>query len=742
LQRAFRVAYHGGLVSSVLIVDDSLTVRKDLEEAFGGAGFEPTLCSDLRGAREALSRSAFSVVVLDILLPDGDGLELLSEMRSSRQHAETPVLLLSTEAEIQQRVRGLQMGANEFVGKPYDRAQLVARARNLLREPDPRALYGRGPVLVVDDSLTAREELRTVLELAGFEVVTAASGEEGLLAAAGRRPSAAVVDGIMPGMDGASFIRQLRADAALRSTPCILLTASGAVGELPALEAGADAYVLKDEGHAVVLARLQALVKGASPRSGVTGGILSPKRIVAVEDGEAPLREITARLRQDGHDVVLAGSPAEALQLMSVDTVDCVLLDEAAVPSPLEACRRMKSDPARRNVPLLLVGAGEERQVAVEAINAGADDYVTIASGPEVLRARIRAQLRRKQFEDENRIRETYARNSAILESISDAFFALDRDWRFVYVNHALEALLGATRCDLIGSSLWDRGRWLAAGTCQQELRRAADERRPVTFEAQSPGRWFEVRAFPREEGLSAHVRDVSERRRSQEVQRHLVGIAGHDLRTPLTAIAASAAVVLRDPTLPDKHRRALGRVASGAARMTRLINDLLDYSRTTLGQGIPVSARPMDLDEICRAALDEVRTVHPGREVEYRHEGDGTGTWDPDRIEQVVVNLLNNALRYGEGGRVELAWKEERDRAVVSVHNEGPSIDPALLEDIFEPFKRGDVSGTPMGGVGLGLYIVKEIALAHGGAVAVRSEEGMGTRFTLTLPRRTTARP
>ena len=726
-------------MSSVLIVDDSLTVRKDLEEAFGGAGFEPTLCSDARGAREALSRRRFSAIVLDILLPDGDGLGLLGEIRATPQHADTPVLLLSTEAEIQQRVRGLQMGANEFVGKPYDRAQLVARARNLLRQPEARGRNAaRGPVLVVDDSLTAREELRSALELAGFDVVTAASGEEGLLVAASRRPSAAVVDGVMPGMDGASFLRQLRGDAALRSTPCILLTASGADGELPALEAGADAYLLKEEGHAVVLARLQALVKSRSPGApAVTGGILSPKRIVAMGEGEATLRDITARLRQDGHDVVLARSPAEALELMSVDSVDCLLLDEMTVPAPLEACRRIKSDPGRRDVPLLLVGAGDEQRLAIEAINAGADDYVAIASGPEVLRARIRAQLRRKQFEEENRLRETYARNSAILETISDAFFALDREWRLLYVNHALEALLETTRRELLGQRLWDRGRWLGSGICLQELRRSAEERSPRTFEAQFQGRWFEVRAFPHGEGLSAHVRDVSERRRAQEVQRHLVGIVGHDLRTPLTAIATSASFMLRDPGLTDKHRRTIGRVASGAERMTRLINDLLDYSRARLGQGMPVSRRPTDLDAICRGALEVVRAVHPGREVEYRHEGDGTGEWDPDRVEQVLVNLLNNALRYGDGARVELAWKGEQDQAVLSVHNDGPRIDPPLLEEIFEPFKRGDVSATPGGGVGLGLYIVKEIALAHGGTVAVHSEEGAGTTFTVNLPRR-----
>ena len=175
---------------------------------------------------------------------------------------------------------------------------------------------------------------------------------------------------------------------------------------------------------------------------------------------------------------------------------------------------------------------------------------------------------------------------------------------------------------------------------------------------------------------------------------------------------------------------------------MTRLISDLLDYSRTRLGQGIPITPRSMDLDVTCRGALEEMKTVHPDREVAYRHEGDGRGDWDPDRIEQVLVNLLQNALRYGDGARVELAWRGEPDHVALRVHNDGPAIERSLLDDIFEPFKRGDVSGMRMGGVGLGLYIVKEIARAHGGAVAVRSEPGAGTTFTVTLPRRRGADP
>ena len=729
-------------MTSVLVVDDSLTVRMDLEEAFSSAGFAPELAASVAEARAALARRRFVLVVLDVLLPDGDGLELLADIKCSPEHGQTPVMLLSSEAEVQPRIRGIQTGADEYVGKPYDRTLLVARARELVRRarqgPAPEPV--RGPVLVVDDSATAREGLADALGSAGFQVVTAASGEEGLRAAADRRPSAVVVDGVMPGMDGPAFIRRFRADAVLRTTPCILLTAGGPEGEVRALEAGADAYVAKgDDAAAVVLARLEALLRGARvPIEIGTTGMLAPQRILAVGLGVPPADAALDQLRQDGHDLAIATSLQDALELLQVEQVDGIVLDAtASFPAALEAIRRTKSDAARRHLPLVLFGARHEHEALVEAVGAGADDYVSTAHGLSVLRARVHAQLRRKQFEDENRAREAFARNAAILETIADAFFAVDRAWRFVYVNHTFEELCGARHDALLGAELWSSCGVVCGPEAERELQRAVDEQAPITFDLRGPDeRWFEVRAFPHQGGLSAYLRDVTERRRSQEVQAHLIGIVGHDLRTPLTALSASAGLVLRDRTLPERHRRALERVTGGAARMSRLISDLLDYSRSRLGHGLPIAPRPADLDAVCREAMHEVQAAHPGRAVTYAHQGEGTGVFDPDRIQQVVMNLLTNAVRYSAPGTpVALDWRGEGGTRVITVHNQGPPIPARLREQMFEPFKRGEGIGESWGGVGLGLYIVREIVRAHGGAVVVSSDDATGTMFEVTLP-------
>ncbi len=392
----------------VLIIDESLTVRMDLGEAFDLAGFTHTLCSTLWEARQALTMNSFAVIILDVLLPDGDGVEFLHEIRSTASTASTPVMLLSSEAEVRDRIRGLSTGADDYVGKPYDKSYVVARARQLLRKKEPAGESDKSKtVLVIDDSATFREELRSVLESSGYSVVTAGTGEDGLRAAVDARPAVIVVDGVLPGIDGSTVIRRIRADAVLRSTPCILLTASEErSGELKALDAGADAYVRKEEDTQVILARVTAVLRssGAPSAIGSTSSLLGPKRILTVDDSLTYLHEVAAQLREEGYDVIPAHSGEEALELLAVQTVDCILLD-LVMPglSGQETCRRIKSSSAWRDIPLIMHTALEEQDAMIEGINAGADDYIAKSSDLEVLRARVRAQLRRKQFEDENR---------------------------------------------------------------------------------------------------------------------------------------------------------------------------------------------------------------------------------------------------------------------------------------------------------------------------------------------------
>jgi two-component system NtrC family sensor kinase len=388
----------------ILIVDDSLTVRMDLDEAFRNGGFATTLCGTAASARDALARGGFALVVLDVLLPDADGVELLKEFRATPGTSKIPVMLLSTEAEVRDRIRGLKTGADEYIGKPYDPAYIVSKALELVRKGLPAPIApATSDILIIDDSATFREALKSALEGKGYGVTVAETGEDGLRSAVSLRPRAVIVDGVLPGIDGPTVIRRMRQDASLRRTPCILLTASDdAGGELRALESGADAYVRKEEDIEVLLARLAAVLRSSDSSQSVeaASSLLGPKRILAVDDSLTYLQELGAQLRK----AILAPSGEEALELLAVQPVDCILLD-VLMPglSGHETCRRLKSSPGWRDIPVLMLTAREDREAMIEGINAGADDYISKSSDFDVLKARLRAQLRRKQFEDENR---------------------------------------------------------------------------------------------------------------------------------------------------------------------------------------------------------------------------------------------------------------------------------------------------------------------------------------------------
>jgi DNA-binding response OmpR family regulator len=399
---------------TVLIVDDSLTVRMDLAEAFGSAGFQPVPCASVREARDALAEKPADVIVLDVLLPDGDGVALLKELRATPAGGRAVVLMLSSEAEVKDRIRGLQTGADEYVGKPYDAGYVVSKSRELLRARQAPA-DGARHILLIDDSRTFREEMRRALEAEGHRVSVAPTGEDGLRAAADQRPSAIVVDGTLPGIDGSTVIRRVRLDAALRSIPCLLLTASeDESAELGALDAGADAFVRKGEDASLVLAKLAALLRRPAAPIPVdaTSSLLSPKKILAVDDSRTYLQELATSLRGEGYDLSLAHSGEEALDLLAVQPVDCVLLD-LVMPGlgGQETCRRIKAAPIVRDIPLIILTGVDDRTAMIESLSIGADDYIPKSSDFEVLKARVRAQIRRKQFEDENRhIREELLR--------------------------------------------------------------------------------------------------------------------------------------------------------------------------------------------------------------------------------------------------------------------------------------------------------------------------------------------
>lgn len=233
---------------------------------------------------------------------------------------------------------------------------------------------------------------------------------------------------------------------------------------------------------------------------------------------------------------------------------------------------------------------------------------------------------------------------------------------------------------------------------------------------------------------LRAREASAAELARFIQLQQQLMGIVGHDLRTPLAAVMASAELLARASELSQERRRAAQRIIQSGRRMERMIRDLLDYARAQVEGRLAVNPRLTNLEEICQRVKENLELEHPDHQIEQAHAGEVTGEWDPDRLEQVICNLVTNALRYGSGeAPVRLATTGASNTVSLEVHNQGDPIPADRLQRLFQPFQRGSDNA---GGIGLGLFIVRTLVEEHGGHVAVESRPGEGTTFRVELPR------
>jgi signal transduction histidine kinase len=232
-------------------------------------------------------------------------------------------------------------------------------------------------------------------------------------------------------------------------------------------------------------------------------------------------------------------------------------------------------------------------------------------------------------------------------------------------------------------------------------------------------------------EGATAHVREVN---RSREL---FLGILGHDLRSPLTAISGLAELQLRGK-MPERHRQFASQILVSTRRMSRLISDLLELARVRLGTGVTLNRVPTSLRRICKNVIEEMQAVFPNHTFQMDGDNELTGEWDEDRLDQVISNLVSNAVQHGGvGSPVIITPKSIGNGVEVSVHNEGIPIPRDMIPKLFDAFYRDNSrdADTRSASLGLGLYIAKEIIVAHGGTIEVRSSADEGTTFTVRLP-------
>jgi signal transduction histidine kinase len=214
-----------------------------------------------------------------------------------------------------------------------------------------------------------------------------------------------------------------------------------------------------------------------------------------------------------------------------------------------------------------------------------------------------------------------------------------------------------------------------------------------------------------------------------------LLGMLSHDMRSPLQTVQMTA-LCLGQLNAGSEVSTAAGRLIRSGARLQALLDDLVDFNRANLGLGMSIVPSQVELGAICAQELEQLRVAYPDSQLQLNVVGDCQGSWDGRRVQQLLGNLVTNAIHHGVPDlSVRVAVVGEKTDVRIEVSNSGPAIDGETLMQLFEPLKRGAANGRHPG-MGLGLYIVREIAKAHGGAAEARSDD-RETVFTVRLPRR-----
>lgn len=226
-----------------------------------------------------------------------------------------------------------------------------------------------------------------------------------------------------------------------------------------------------------------------------------------------------------------------------------------------------------------------------------------------------------------------------------------------------------------------------------------------------------------------------------KQSQNLLLAILGHDLRNPLGTTITASTYLMRAQDLTPKYALAANRIYSSSRRMSLLVEDLIDFTRTNLGSGLPLAPRQMNLATVCMATVDELRTLHQERPIEFSAEGELDGNWDENRIAQVFSNVIGNAIQHGtKASAVQVRLVSDGDEAVATILNQGNPIPPNKLHSVFEPLvhfvEHEEVQQPVSQSLGLGLYIAREVVNAHRGSISVTSTADAGTQFTVRLPK------